>query len=176
MAAAMEEEREAEQAARQGQQVHSNHYHYICLCCHGPCKPNQTASERGTSNTIQRLFHCSIKLFLRSIMCHVSSWLWLFQSTLPLADIMLLIAFLSPQQNAVHCLLVSVLPMPHMPVTTKQARIDITPRTVVGAAQPTYSFPLLMQSSDAPAHFYRKSCVLLSRWRGGSGELIRRTG
>ena len=36
MAAAMEEEREAEQAARQGQQVQSYHRLYIRMCFPGP--------------------------------------------------------------------------------------------------------------------------------------------
>ncbi len=76
MAAAMEEEREAEQAARQGQQVQIHHYCYICLCPGGPMEAQQVGEHlrEEPETQVRDSFLIKANCCKRSIMCLESSW------------------------------------------------------------------------------------------------------
>ncbi len=114
MAAAMEEEREAEQAARQGQQVQSHQHHCVCLFSQGPMQAQlDSISERNQKHN-KEICSTLRQIVLGSKMC--------------LESICYSHCCSCPHSQTQHTVVLSVFFTP---------RIDITPMAILRASAHT---------------------------------------
>lgn len=149
MAAAMEEEREAEQAARQGQQVQSCYHHYICSFSQGPMQAQNGQHLREKPETQSGdLFNVK------------ATWSWVSTCVLSPAGSDAPKHFSPCRIYHSHCFLV--------PIAQRSTSLSwvyfpccmLTPQPwQFCMQQPTPSLPVLMQSCHALVLSCRMSCV-----------------